>query len=366
MAFTRVSLSTIVDRIKSDFETRITGATSLLRRSFLAVTSRVNAGAFHLMYEYLDYQAKQLFASTADEAGLETHGDEWGKTRNAAVAATGSGTATGVNGTNIPADTQLQSTDGNVYSTDALVVVAGGIAVLAFTADVAGSASNDDPSITLTFVSPIVGVDTDFTVDTDGIINGADEETDDDYRTRILQRKRQPPFGGAETDYIQWMLEVSGVTRAWALPLYQGAGTIGCAFVRDDDVSIIPDPGEIATVRSYLISHTDPGSGLTVGMPVTALPGLTMITLSPLTITFIIKIRPDTADVRAAIEANLDDLFLRDAGPNQAIRLSKIREAVSLATGELDSVLISPSNDVTASSTQIQNRGGVTWETLNE
>jgi len=348
MPFTRKSLQGIVDQIVSDFQARITGATSLLRRSVLRVIARVNAGAFHLLYEYLDYQARQLFATTGDEAGLEAIASEYGITRNAATYAIGSGTATGTNGITIPAGSQLTSTDDQTYETDEDVVIAAGTATVEFTATIAGADGNDDAGITLTFVSPIAGVNTSLTVDADGIYDGTDEETDEELRARVLARKRQPPHGGAEFDYETWALEVSGVTRAWTFPLYMGVGTIGVAFVRDDDDSIIPNAVQMAEVRAYIVEHEDPGTGKMVGCPVTAEPGLFMVTLAPQAIDFEIAIYPNTVAVQAAVEDALADLIVREGGPGEMIYLSEINEAISLASGEEHHRLDSPVEDVTA------------------
>jgi uncharacterized phage protein gp47/JayE len=362
MPFVRNTLSQIISRIVSDFQTRITGATSLLRRSTLSVIARINAGQFHLLYEYLDYQARQLFVTTADEAGLEAHSSEYGITRKAAVAATGSGvTGTSTNGIVIPAGTELQSPNEQLYTTDADVTVAAGIATLAFTASVAGTDGNDDPGIVLSFVSPIAGVSTSVTVDADGIIEGTDEEIDTALRERVLTRKRQPPHGGADFDYETWALENSGVTRAWSFPLYQGLGTIGLAFVRDDDTDIIPSAAEMATVRAYIVEHEDPGTGKTVGCPVTAEPGLYMITLTPLVVNFSIDIYPNTAAVQASVQANIEDIIMQDGGPGETLFLSRIAEAISLADGEVRHRIDAPIVDTTASNTQIHQLGTITF-----
>ena len=359
MPFSRSSLQTIVDQITSDFQARITGATSLLRRSVLRVIARVNAGVFHLLYEYLDYQARQLFISTADEAGLETISSEYGIARKAATPAVGSGTATGTNGITIPADTQLISTDDQTYVTDEDVTIAAGVATVAFTAVVAGADGNDDALITLTFVSPIAGVSTSLTVDADGIYDGTDEESDEELRARVLLRKRQPPHGGTDFDYEVWALEVSGVTRAWSSPLYMGIGTIGVSFVRDNDDSIIPNAAQKAEVRAYIVEHEDPGTGKTVGCPVTAEPGLFIIELAQQTVNFEIAIYPNTAVVRSAIEDALADLIVREGGPGETIYLSEIDETISLATGEERHRLDSPVADVTAATNRVYILGTV-------
>lgn len=361
MPFSRSSLQQIVDRIVSDFQTRITGATSLLRRSTLSVIARVNAGAIHLLYEYLDFQARQIFVSTADEAGLEAHSSEYGIARKAAVEATGSGQATGTNGIVIPAGIELTSTDDQVYETDDEVTIAAGVATLAFTAKVAGSDGNDDAGIILSFVSPIIGVSTSVTIDSDGIFGGTDIEEDDDLRERILTRKRKPPHGGADFDYVAWALEVSGVTRAWSLPQYQGIGTIGVVFVRDNGESIIPNETQRATVRAYIVEHEDPDTGLAIGCPVTAEPGLFIIEVAPIAMDFEIAIYPNTSEVRAAIQSNLINLITENGGPGETIYLSEIGEAISLATNEERHNLISPIADVSASTVQIHVFGAITF-----
>ncbi len=361
MPFSRNSLSEITTQIISDFQTRITGATSLLRRATLTVIAKVNAGEFHLLYEYLDYMARQLFVTTADEAGLESIASEYGITRNAAIKATGSGAATGTNGSVIPAGTESQSTDGQLYTTDSEVTIATGTATLSFTASVAGVDGNDDAGITLSFVSPISGVDTDVTVDSNGISNGADEETDSALRSRVLTRKRQPPHGGADFDYEVWALEVSGNTRAWSFPQYQGIGTIGVAYTRDNDTSIIPDSTERATTRAYIVEHEDPGTGLTVGCPVTAEPGLFMIELTLLSVDFQIDIYPNTTAVQNAIEANLTELIELDGGPGETLYLSRISEAISLASAEVRHRINVPTIDTTAATNQVHVLGTVTF-----
>jgi len=360
MPFTRNSLQTIVDRIVSDFQTRITGATSLLRRSTLSVIARVNAGVFHLLYEYLDYQARQLFISTADEAGLDAHAFEYGLSRRKAGAATGTTLATGTNGTTIPAGSELQSANENIYTTDTEIAISSGVADLEVTATVAGGDGNDDPGIILTFISPIVGVNTSTTVNSGGLTSGEDEETDDALRERILLRKRNPPYGGTEIDFLNWTLEVPGVTRAWVFPLYHGVGTVGIAFVCDGDSSIVPDAVKRQEVRDYLIEHEHEWSG-TIGIPVTAEPGLFIIELTELTIDMDINLDPNTVAAQNSVRLELQELFLQGAGPGEIITISSITEAISIADEEENHKLNIPSTDIEATRTQIHILGTITW-----
>lgn len=362
MAFDRPTLTEIISQIKADIVSRITGATTLLRRSILTIMAYGFGGAVHLLYGNIEYNKDQLFITTADSESLEKHANEYGISRTAATKATGQAIATGTDGIIIPQYTELQGSTGQVYLTDTAEVISGGTATLDLTAKEAGENGNDDPSIILTFVSPISGVNTSATVTSGGLEGGNDEETDEALRTRALSRKRLPPHGGADFDYVSWMLEVAGTTRAWCIPLYQGLGTVGCAFVRDNDAVIIPSETERNDMESYLISHTDPITGKTVGVPVTAVEGLYMIALTERAVNFVIGISPNNGDTQAAVISQLEDLVKVDGGPERTLRLSRIRAAISAAVGEEYHNLVYPTQDDTASAQEIHILGSVSFQ----
>ena len=364
MPFDRPTLSEIASRILNDFKNRVEGASTFLRRSVFKVMAIVYAGAAHLLYEYQQWMFNQFFVTTAETKYLEQLGSEYGIARNAGVKAVGAGTSTGTNGLIVPAGSEIQSSSGNIYTIDSASTVATGTVNLNFTAEAVGDDYNEPAGTSLTFVSPIAGISSTILVDSSGIINGSDKENDDDYRERILERKRQPPHGGAEFDYEVWAKEVSGVTRSWSIPLYNGIGTIGLAFVRDDDDDLIPSDAEVLEVYNYVISHTDAVTGKIVGIPVTAQPGFFMIPLEKLAVNFTIKITPNTSDVRASIESRLNDLMLEDGGPEQTIYLSRMYEAITSAVGEVASLIVSPAADVTASTNEVQILGDITFQDL--
>ncbi len=365
MPFDRPTLQQIVDRIEGDFSSRLGSSESFLRRSVLKVMSRVYGGAVHLLYGFLNFQSEQIFATTAETEGLDKIANELGLDRNVAVKATGTGTATGTNGVVIPAGSELQSTDNTIYLVDSEVTVSGGIGTLALTAKTAGSDGNDDGGISLTFISPITNLDTTVTVASAGLIDGLDQESDDDLRERVLRRKQFPPAGGTVNDLVTWALENSGVTRAWAFSLFQGDGTVMVTFVRDNDTdSILPTDSEVTAVKNYIISHEDPASGKTVGAPVTMLPGLFVLQPSLLSVNMTIQINPNTTAIQAAIQNELEAMILRDGGAGQTLRLSRISEAISIADGEFNHVLTLPAADVVATNTQVHVLGTLTFSTL--
>lgn len=349
MAFTRPTLTQLIERAQADVETRLPGADAGLRNSALNVLARTHSGAVHGTYGYLDWISRQVLPDTADAEILERWANIWGVTRKAASRAAGPVTLTGTTGAVVPAGTVLQAADGQEFETDAEVTLAAGTATAQVTALAAGQAGNLAAGTTLTLVSPIAGVNSQATVAAGGLVGSDDTETDDALRARLLARIQAPPHGGAKADYIAWALEVSGVTRAWVYPGELGLGTVTVRFVRDDDASIIPDAAEVQAVQAHLDALRPVTAGLTVVAPVAV----------PLNLT--IALTPNTSTVQAAVLAEIKDLLRREAEPGGTILISHIREAISLAAGETNHVLTVPSADVTHTAGQIATLGTITW-----
>lgn len=349
MSFSRPSFSELIARVRADVQSGMS-PDELLRRSDALVLSDALAGAAHGLYGYLDWAVKQIFPDQADADQLDRHGSLWGLTRNSAAAATGNATFSGVIGSVVPVGTLLQRSDGVQFKTTAEVAVGVTNSVAAaVTATTTGQSTSTATGVSLSLVNPVAGVTSSAVVASGGLTGGADAESDADYRARILSRLRQPPMGGAKSDYVAWALQVSGVTRAWSLPNWLGAGTVGVLFVRDDDSSIIPDAGEVAAVQTYIDTVRPVTASVTVMAPVGD------------TLNFSIQLTPSSTAIRAAVEAEIRDMLLRDAYPGCTIYLSRINEAISIATGETDHVLASPSANQVYSTTHMPIFGAITW-----
>lgn len=361
MPFSRPTLREIDERIQSDIASSLGGISTLLRRSIVKVQGRVYAGTAHGQYGAIQYYKDQLFILTADEEYLDKHGAEYGLLRNRGTKAVGSATVTGTTGTTIAAGTRLQSSSGNVYLVDTAIVLAAGTGTIDLTAEKVGTDYNEDAGVQLTFISPIAGVSSVATVDANALTGGGDVEGVEAYRTRLLNRKRTAPHGGADFDYVNWMLEYSGVTRAWLVEHYQGVGTIGLAFVRDNDSSIIPSSAERDAVKAYIISHTDPSTNLTTGMPVGAKSGLYMIPLTLKAINMTIKLYPNTAAVQSNVRERLLDLIKTYGGPEQNVALSQLHEAISAASGEVRHQIVTPTEDQVAAVCEVHALGDITF-----
>ncbi|NKB37846.1 MAG: baseplate J protein [Gammaproteobacteria bacterium] len=350
MPFIRPALQDLIDRAIADIESRLPGTDARLLRSNLNVLARVHSGAAHSLYGYLDWIAKQILPDTAEAETLERIASIWGLSRKVAGQATGSITFTGTDASVIPISTTVQRSDGVEFTTDAEGTIASGTASVAITAVEGGTNSNTAAASSVSLSSPISGVNSQATVDAGGIANGIDTETDDALRARLLERIQEPPHGGASFDYIAWAKEISGVTRAWVYPLEGGDGTVAVRFVVDDhETSLIPDAAKVTEVNDHIQLQRPVTAVVTVAAPV-AVP-----------LNFSIDITPSDQTIKDAVQAELEDMLLRDAEPGGAILLSRIREAVSLAAGETDNDVTVPAADVAHATGDMATMGVITW-----
>lgn len=349
MAFQRPSLTDIIARVGADMA-RFAGLSgAVLRRSVTGIIGRAIAGASHELHGRLDYIARQAIPDTAEDDQLQRWANVWGVQRKAAEYAAGNVTLTGTAGATVPLGTVLQRQDGELFATSADVTFSGPTASVAVLAMAAGAAGNTLAGTSVALQQPVAGVQSAAVVAAGGIHGGADTEDDDALHARLLDRIRQPPHGGADFDYVKWAREVPGVTRAWVYPREMGAGTVTVRFVRDDDDDIIPGTAEVAAVYDYIEARRPVTAELFVVPPIA----------DPLDLT--IQLDPDTLAVRAAVQAEVNDLIRREAEPGGTILISRIRESVSTAAGESDNVVTSPTANVTHTTGHIAVPGTITF-----
>lgn len=351
--FARPSLEQLLDRIRGDINTRIQGADSRVRRSFLGVIARVLAGLAHGLYGYLDFIARQGIPDTAEREYMERWAAVWGVDRKAATKAQGPCTFTGNNGSLINIGQKLQRGDGELFETVKAGVIDGNVLVLTVRALKAGKNGNTVTGTILTFVNPISGFNAESTAGE--LTGGTDTETDASLRERMLARIQQPPHGGALFDYVNWAREVEGVTRAWATQEL-GAGTVTVRFMMDNTYPDgIPQEDDVTRANDYIQNLR----------PVTAQVFIVAPTPAPIDFEIVLLDSDGSpiADplIQAAAEAELADLFKREGEPGGTIYLSRIREAISIAQSEFAHNLLSPLANVSVGIGEIPVVGTITW-----
>ena len=357
MPFARPTLTEIIDRLVTDVASRLPGTgTTLLRRSLAGVLARAEAGGIHSLYGYLDFIARQALPDTAEDEYLLRWAAIWlPNGRKPATFATGADAVqvTGTAGAFMPSGTLFVRSDQVVFRSTADLTLVGTTGVVSVSAQLAGASGNTAAGIGLTLQQPVPLFNSTAIVVSPGIAGGVDQETLAALQARLIKRIQQPPQGGSIADYEQWALEVPGVTRVWVSPLELGPGTVTVRIGNDDAGSnYIPSPAVVAAAQAYI----------NVRRPVTA----QVMVLAPVADPrpHSIGLTPNTTATQNAALAELVDMYRREAVPGGVILLSKVREAVSVANGVLNSAVTVPAADYDAPTGYLPVVGAITWSTL--
>lgn len=115
---------------------------------------------------------------------------------------------------------------------------------------------------------------------------------------------------------------------------------------------MIPTAADVEAVLDYIAAPTR--------APVTADVYVAAPIAKRLDIT-VTGLNPNTTAVKQAVISELEDLIARDSEPGGTIRVSRIWEAVSIATGESYHTITSPSTDQVAASGRMWVLGAVTF-----
>ncbi|WP_374631822.1 baseplate J/gp47 family protein [Ferrovibrio sp.] len=361
MPFSRPDLDSIVERIKSELAARL--PSEMLRYGPTQELGKTIGGEVNELYGHLEWGFRQLFTHLSEAAELDRQADEYGLVRVAATTADGSAQFTGQPGSLIAAGTALRGPNGLEYFvvTDSALgsgVDGNGATSITVQALEAGSTGNLAEGSSLNLISPVAGVATRAVVLAPGLAGGTEAESDDSLRQRVLDRKRLPPHGGNENDYVAWVkAALPGVSHVWVAEGAMGLGSITIRFamhsVRENG---IPTEDDVAVVEAYIKARDRKPLGATVYV----------VAPIPVALDFSIAISPNTAAVRAAVQASLADLILREAAPGDAngsgtLLISRLREAVSTAAGESDNAVSLPSADAVPGPGEIFVMGAITW-----
>ena len=355
MAYKRPTPTELIQHQQTNIESRLPGADAKLKNTILGAIATAQAGVAHGLYGNLQWQAKQILPDTAEDEFLVRHADwRMKQKRKDATYAKGNITITGTNGALIPKGTIWQRSDGVEFITDNDASISGVNVVVAITAVVAGKNSNTVAASQLFNAGTLPGINSTAIVDGSGLSLGNDQETIEQLRIRLKNYIQLAPTGGNDDDYILWSLEVAGVTRAWVYRQEMGLGTVTVRFMMDDTYADgIPQAADVTAHKNYIDTVRPAGmKGYYSAAPIAVPFNLT------------IQLEPNTPAVQAAVQAQLDDLLRSEAIPSGTIKLSHINEAISLATGETDHVVVSPIADVTHNTGEIAVPGIITWQAI--
>lgn len=264
MSLSTPSTAQIADNILAQIEASISQTVPLLPKAFVRVLAKALAGVFTLLYKYAGFIFLQMFVTHASMRETVINGRtvqplvEWGRlvgvgepepaTRAELLIEITVEVQTG----SLPAGSQLLfASTGVVYLTTAAVALDAATKQVTIRASSdqqggggEGSIGNLEPDDIVSFASPLPNVARDAIVISQSV-TGADGESEEAYRARILRRFQRRPQGGAYADYQAWGEEVAGIVNVYP---YTGA------------------PGEV----DVYVEATEASSGSPDGIPTAA------------------------------------------------------------------------------------------------
>ena len=259
----------ISDNIIAQLEATLNQTIPLLPKSFLRVLSKALAAVFILLYKYGGFMFLQIFVSTASINSTVINGMEvspliaWGRLIGTGdpVAATQAELLIDITVENqvgsLASGTQLINSDNGVtYITigDVLLDAALIQATIRAVSDQAGGGGagvigNLEPGDVVSFANPLPNVARNAVVDSQ-VVTGADAESEEAYRQRVVDRFQQRPQGGALADYRIWGEEVAGIIN-----IYPYTGN---------------DPGEVDVYAEATVASSGDPDGIPTGAQLTA------------------------------------------------------------------------------------------------
>ena len=234
-----MSLSTpttkeISDNIIAQLEASLNQTIPLLPKSFTRVLAKALAAVFVLLYKYGGFIFLQIFVQTASAKDTTVNGSIvnpltfWGRLIGIGdpVAATNAELLIDITVTNqtgsLPSGSQLINSDNGVtYITIGAVLLNAATvqATIRAAADQAGGGGagaigNLEAADVVSFANPLPNVSRNASV-VSQVVTGANGESVEAYRQRVVDRFQKRPQGGAYADYEEWAEEVAGIINAY-------------------------------------------------------------------------------------------------------------------------------------------------------
>jgi hypothetical protein len=213
----------IIDGLQQEFNNKL----RILPKSFIKILASILAAIYIVLFKQIGWMFLQIFPETAYfgeinilgirirplvkwgvlwGAGEPRLGTQWRGTITVKVVATNTVLNTG---------TQLKSDfTGKIYIVDETKTLENDTETAELICTSMGTIGNLEIGDRLYFVEPLGNVKKDVEVTTVSEV-AIDEETEADYRYRVINRWRVQPQGGALADYRIWGMEVSGVLNVY-------------------------------------------------------------------------------------------------------------------------------------------------------
>lgn len=350
MPFSRPTILEIQTRLRADFKSQLPDFDPYLPRSVIAGLINSYAGAVHELNGRLELAARNAFADTADLEDLKRIGEIHGVTQWGGAKTTAAFVYLGTESTVIPAGTFHTNANGYRYTNPILGTVnASGFVAISVEAVDIGTEYNMGVGTVVELEEPITGITPGSGESPLGGHDGANAQSDDEYRAAVLAQLRRRPQGGTRYDFERWVYESSSEwTRVWILDPATGSNLISVYCVDDtldeDGNLIAPIASHYTATEDYI--KTAYRRPLCADVQVQS-PSL-LVDIDPN-----ITLTPNTTDVQEAIAQEIIQFLIREAEIGGTLIWSALNEVISRAAGETDHTLTSPSGNVALSAGQL-------------
>lgn len=260
------SAETIRARILADIEGAFNQQTPANPKSFNRMIAGALSGLFVLAYHAIMWVYAQIFPDRADWQSLILLGKLVRITPTPAVAALLTANVFGTDGESVLEGTRFIGPNGLVYQVSTGAQVIGGYAECQLKCLSAGEAGNLADGEELSIVTADVALTGKATV-TGTVTTGADAESLERFRSRVVARYKKRFTGGSPADYQLWGLETPHFY--WVSP-YASLSRPGEIIVYgkvDNQPDGIPTSAQLAELLQYLTY--DPESGKRYRKPTT-------------------------------------------------------------------------------------------------
>lgn len=258
--------SQISDNIVSQISAQIAQTVPLMPKSFIRVLAKALAGSFVILYKYAGFIWLQMFVSTASDQDTTINGvvvnplKEWGRLVGIPDPKPSTQAQISISVTVNNQSGFLTTGTQLIYpSTGVVYVIAGDVELSSPTVSAVMIASGDQSDgdgsgvignlpdgESVQFVNPIAGIGPAATV-TGTLVTGADAESTDAYRQRIIDRFQKRPQGGAYADYEQWGEEASGIANVYPYTSVN-PGQVDLYVESATEIDGIPTPAQLQAV----------------------------------------------------------------------------------------------------------------------
>lgn len=369
MPFKTPSLTELNTQAQQDvINAGIRGVNTVLRYSVLGTLAKTQAGMSWSHYDFLKNVAKQTTPWTATDEYLSGWGILKDVRQKAASSSMGEVTFTVISpDIIIPEGTILRRNDGWEYKT----TIDSNNGISSITSIDVGASSNAPVGTILTLGNTIAGVSTEVVVSS-ALIGGADLESQEEYRNRVLQAYRVSGSNGREQEYIAWAEALPQVSRAWVGRNSFGAGTV-VVWIMCDEANTptngfpVGNNGSASLENRY--EHAT-GDQLKVAnyiyekQPVTALVIVCSPVAQPVDFNITDLGTSNTLANQALIKSALIDMFRREASPGHTIHPSSWEKALTSISSLGQFNITSPAQAITAQSAgHLLTLGKITFET---